>query len=125
MDLFGDEEDEDQEAAKEALRAAKAAAHEKTKKVVIAKSLVLFDVKPWDETIDLDAVAAKILAIEMDGLFWKTEFKKEPVAYGVCKLCVGCVIEDAKISTDDLSEKITTDFEDFVQSCDVAVFSKI
>jgi translation elongation factor EF-1beta len=92
---------------------------------VIAKSLILWDVKGWDDTTDLDALAAKILAIELDGLVWKTEFKKEPVAYGINKLVVGCVIEDLKISTDDLSEKICEDFEDFVQSCDVAVFSKI
>jgi elongation factor 1-beta len=61
----------------------------------------------------------------MDGLVWKTEFKKEPVAYGVSKLCIGCVIEDDKISTDDLTEQITEKYEEFVQSCDVAVFSKI
>ena len=113
-DLFGDDDEEDAEAVKEALRAAKAAAHEKTKKVVIAKSLILYDVKPWDETIDLDMVAKKCLAMEMDGLVWKTEFKKEPIAYGVSKLVIGCVIEDAKISTDDLSEKICGDLEDFV-----------
>jgi translation elongation factor EF-1beta len=38
----------------------------------------------------------------MDGLFWKTEYKKEPIAYGVHKLVIGCVVEDAKVSTDDL-----------------------
>jgi translation elongation factor EF-1beta len=93
--------------------------------VVIAKSLILWDVKGWDDTTDLDTLAGKILAMEIDGLVWKTEFKKEPVAYGINKLVVGCVIEDAKVSTDDLSEKICEEFEEFVQSCDVAVFSKI
>ena len=65
-----------------------------------------------------------ILAIEQDGLVWKTEYKKEPIAYGINKLIVGCVLEDAKVSTDELQEKIEA-FEDFVQSVDIAQFSKI
>lgn len=60
----------------------------------------------------------------MDGLTWKSEYKKEPIAYGVYKLHIGCVIVDDKISTDDLQEKIEA-FEDLVQSVDIAVFSKI
>ena len=60
----------------------------------------------------------------MDGLVWKTEYKKEPVAFGIYKLIVGCVIEDEKISTDDLQEKIES-FEDEVQSVDIAAFNKI
>ena len=34
----------------------------------------------------MNALADKILGIQMDGLFWKTEWKKEPVAYGVYKI---------------------------------------
>lgn len=69
---------------------------------MIAKSLLIFDVKPWEEETDLDALAKEILAIEQDGLFWKTEYKKEPIAYGIHKLVIGCVIEDDKVSVDDL-----------------------
>lgn len=94
------------------------------KPAVIAKSLIIFDVKPYEAETDLDALAKEILKIEMDGLMWKTEYKKEPIAYGVNKLQIGCVVEDAKISTDDLQEKIEA-FEDLVQSVDIAVFSKI
>ena len=60
----------------------------------------------------------------MDGLFWKTEYKKEPIAYGVFKLIIGSVVEDAKVSTDDLQEKIEA-FEDEVQSVDILAFNKI
>ena len=60
----------------------------------------------------------------MDGLFWKTEYKKEPIAYGVNKLVIGCVVEDEKVSTDDLQEKMEA-FEDLVQSVDIAAFNKI
>lgn len=94
------------------------------KKVVIAKSLILFEVKPWGEETDLDELAKQILAIELDGCMWKTEFKKEPIAYGVNKLIIGCVVEDDKVSVDDLQEKIEA-FEDFVQSVDIGCFSKI
>ena len=36
-----------------------------------------------------------------------------PVAYGVQKLQISCVVEDDKVGTDFLEEKITV-FEDFV-----------
>jgi elongation factor 1-beta len=96
----------------------------KAKPAVIAKSLLLFDVKPYEAETDLDALFQKILTIQMDGLFWKTECKKEPIAFGVHKLVVGCVIEDEKISVDDLQESIQA-FEDEVQSVDIAIFNKL
>ena len=49
----------------------------------------------------------------MDGIFWKTEYKKEPIAYGVFKLVIGAVIEDNKVSTDEIQEKIEA-YEDLV-----------
>lgn len=60
----------------------------------------------------------------MDGLFWKTEYKKAPIAYGVEKIIIGCVVEDEKVSTDDLQEKMEA-FEDEVQSVDIMCFNKI
>ena len=58
----------------------------------------------------------------MDGLDWKTEYKKEPVAYGVFKIVIGAVVEDEKVSTDDVQEKIEA-FEDLVQSVDIVCFN--
>lgn len=82
------------------------------KKVVIAKSLVIFEVKPWGPETDLDKLAKKIIdEVVMDGLMWKTEYKKEPVAFGVFKIIIGCTIEDDKVSTDDLIDRIEG-FED-------------
>ena len=72
----------------------------------------------------MDALAQEILKIEMDGLSWKTQSKKEPIAYGVFKLQIGCVVEDLKVSTDDLQEKIEA-LEDYVQSVDIAAFNKL
>ena len=58
-------------------------------------SLVMLEVKPLDDTINLDDVAKKIFAeIIQDGLFWKTEYKKEPVAFGIFKLIIGFSLED-------------------------------
>mgnify|MGYP001339006258 CR=1 FL=1 len=51
----------------------------------------------------------------MDGLFWKTEWKKEPVAYGIFKIVIGATIHDDLVSTDLVQEKIE-EFEDEVQS---------
>lgn len=77
-----------------------AAAGKKKKAPPVAKSLIIWEVKPWGEDTDLEALANKILGIQMDGLFWKTEWKKEPVAYGIYKIVIGATVEDEKVSTD-------------------------
>lgn len=50
--------------------------------------------------------------------------KLNPLAFGINKLSILCTVEDAKISVDDLIEKIE-EFEDYVQSVDVAAFNKV
>jgi translation elongation factor EF-1beta len=90
----------------------------------VAKSLIVWDVKPWGEETNLEELANKILAIEMDGLHWKTEWKKEPVAYGVFKIQIGATVEDEKVSTDEVAERIEA-FEDDVQSVDIVAFNKL
>ena len=47
-----------------------------------------------------------------------------PVAYGIKKLQISCVVEDDKIGTDWLEEQLTG-FEDYVQSVDIVAFNKI
>ena len=114
-------------------KAAKASAAEKTKKAQqdakskgpVEKSIILFEVKPWEAEADLDELAQKILTIEKEGLTWKEQTKKEPIGYGIYKLIVGCVVEDAKVSVDDLTDKIETDYEDYVQSVDILSFNKV
>merc|ERR1712238_524053 len=96
----------------------------KEKKPVIAQSLVMFEVKPADSETDLDKLAARIFKIKMDGLYWKTQYKKEPVAFGIFKLLIGVTVEDEKVSVDGLQEKIE-EFEDMVQSVDILAFNKI
>jgi len=131
-DFFGSDSDEDEEAAAAAeelkkkrvaeYEARKAAKNAK-KPAVVAKSSITFDVKPWDDTTNLDELAEKVRAIEQDGLLWG-KHQKKPLAYGIFKLVIVCVVEDDKVSSDDLIEQIEG-FEDLVQSVDVAAFNKI
>merc|ERR1712114_141440 len=125
-DLFGSDEDEEDSEEKQKIVAErlKAYAERKAKKPgPIAKTNVLLDVKPWDDETDMDAMLKEIKTIAKDGLVWGAN-KLVPVGYGINKLQVMCVVEDEKVSIDELCEQIC-EFEDFVQSCDVNAMSKI
>jgi len=134
MDFFesSDDEDEEAKAAAEALKAKRVAEYnarkaEKAAKkgVVAAKSMITLDVKPFDDETDLDALAAKIKSeIAMDGLVWGQKHEKKPLAFGIFKLVITAVVEDEKVSTDDLTEKIE-EYDDEVQSVDIAAFNKL
>ncbi|CAH1972068.1 unnamed protein product [Acanthoscelides obtectus] len=124
VDLFASDEEEDAEAAKIRDERLKAYAEKKSKKPeLIAKSSIVLDVKPWDDETDMKELEKATRTIEMDGLIWGAS-KLVPVGYGINKLQIMCVVEDAKVSVDELVEKIQ-EFEDFVQSVDIAAFNKI
>ena len=77
----------------------------------------------------------------MPGLFWKTEYKKIPIAFGIEKIHIGCVVEDEICSTDALQETMEalegsyldedeegneiTVTGPVVQSVDIAGFNKL
>lgn len=125
VDLFGSE-DEEANGEADKLREQRLAeyAAKKTKKPgPIAKSSVILDIKPWDDETDMKAMEAQVRTIEKDGLLWGVS-KLVPVGYGIMKLQIICVVEDDKVSIEELTENIQ-DFEDFVQSVDVAAFNKI
>ncbi|CAL4088979.1 unnamed protein product [Meganyctiphanes norvegica] len=125
VDLFGsDDEEEDAEAARVREERLKAYAEKKANKPgPIPRSQIMLDVKPWDDETDMKALEASVRTIEMDGLRWGAS-KLNPVGFGIQKLSILCTVEDAKVSVDDLSEKIE-EFEDYVQSVDVAAFNKV
>jgi len=125
FDLFGseDEEDEEQKKVREQ-RLADYAAKKSTKPGPIAKSSVILDVKPWDDTTDLKEMENLVRSIEQDGLLWGAA-KLVPVGYGINKLQIVSTIEDAKVSVDDIIERIQDDFQDHVQSVDIVAFNKI
>jgi len=124
FDMFASDDEEDAEAEKiKQERLAAYAAKKSKKPAVIAKSSILLDVKPWDDETDMKEMEKCVRTIEMDGLLWGQALLK-PIGYGIHKLTINCVVEDDKVSVEELSEKIE-EFEDFVQSVDVAAFNKI
>ncbi|KAL8902298.1 MAG: hypothetical protein Q9192_000034 [Flavoplaca navasiana] len=124
-DLFGsDDESEDEEAKKkreENLAAYKKKKEGKTKPA--AKTIVTLDVKPWDDETDMTQLEKNLRAIEMDGIKWGAS-TLVPLAFGIKKLQITLVVEDDKVSIDDLQEQIAGD-EDHVQSTDVAAMQKL
>ncbi|CAH0473636.1 unnamed protein product [Peronospora belbahrii] len=125
-DLFGDDDDEDDEAAKAlaAKRAEAAKGAKKEKKKPIERSQVVIEVKPWEAETDLEELAAKIKALPVEGLTWGEGHKLVPVAFGIKKLLVQCVIIDDMVLLDDITEAIEG-FEDYVQSVDIASMNKL
>ncbi|ORZ05901.1 hypothetical protein BCR41DRAFT_361399 [Lobosporangium transversale] len=124
VDLFGSDDEVDEEAEKiKQQRLAEYAAKKALKPKTIAKSMVTLDVKPWDDETDMAALEAHVRSIEMEGLLWG-QSKLVPIGYGIKKLQVNCVIEDELVSMDVLEEKIM-EAEDYIQSMDVAAMQKI
>lgn len=125
VDLFGSDDDEvDEEAEKlKAKRLAEYNAKKAAKPKPAAKSIVTMDVKPWDDETDLEELLANVKSIEMEGLSWGAH-QWIPIGFGIKKLQINLVVEDAKVSIDDLQQAIEED-EDHVQSTDVAAMSKL
>jgi translation elongation factor EF-1beta len=124
IDLFGSDEEEDPEVtAAKAARLAEYQAKKAKKPVEAAKSSVVLDIKPWDDTTDMVELERLVRGVELDGLLWGAS-QMVPVGYGIKKLQITCIVEDDKVGTDLLEENITA-FEDHVQSMDVASFNKI
>ncbi|KAM7539436.1 hypothetical protein Aperf_G00000054030 [Anoplocephala perfoliata] len=117
FDLFGSEDEDDAKP-----RHVPVVAKPK-KEGPVAKSLIVLDVKPWDDTTDMAELEANVRKITADGLVWGTG-KLVPLAYGIQKLQIACVVEDDKIGSDFLEENITA-LSDYVQSVDIASFNKL
>jgi len=124
-DMFGSDSEEETEEEKAKKAELLKAYHEKKLKKPgpIAKSNIILDVKPWADDTDLVEMERLVRTIELDGLVWG-QGKLVPLAYGVRKLSISCVVEDLKVGSDILQEMIE-DFKDHVQSVDVAAFNKI
>ncbi|CAI6368341.1 unnamed protein product [Macrosiphum euphorbiae] len=124
VDLFGSDDEDDEEKERIKQERVKAYAEKKaTKKVIIAKSSIVLDVKPWDDETDMKQLETQVRTIAMDGLVWGAS-KLVEIAFGIKKLQIMCIVEDDKVSVDALTETIQ-EFEDFVQSVDIAAFNKI
>lgn len=125
FELFGSD-DEAENAASERLREERIRMYEEKKQkkeAVIAKSNIILDVKPWDDETSMADMERAVRSIAADGLLWGAS-KLVPLAYGIHKLQISCVVEDDKVGVDFLEEEITK-YEDLVQSVDIAAFNKI
>ncbi|CDO93373.1 unnamed protein product [Kluyveromyces dobzhanskii CBS 2104] len=124
VDLFGSDDEVDDEAEK--LKAQRIAAYNEKKAAkpkAAAKSIVTLDVKPWDDETDLEELVGNVKKIEMEGLNWGGH-QWIPIGFGIKKLQINLVIEDAKVSVDELQQLIEED-EDHVQSTDIAAMQKL
>jgi elongation factor 1-beta len=63
------------------------------------------------------ALEAAVRGVEKDGLVWGAS-KLVPVGFGIKKLQINLVVEDEKISLDELQEELQG-FEEWVQSTDI------
>ncbi|KAJ2767897.1 Translation elongation factor 1 beta, partial [Coemansia nantahalensis] len=127
VDLFGSDDEVDEEAEKvKAQRLAEYAAKKASKGPgPAAKTTITFDIKPWEAETDLVELEKMVKGIEMDGLVWAQAGKLVDIAFGIKKLQINAVIEDAKIaSTEDITDVIEA-FEDHVQSVDILAMQKI
>lgn len=125
VDLFGSDEEEDEEVTR--AKAERLAAYNAKKAAKgpgpIAKSSVVLDVKPWDDETDLAVMEKAVRDLEIDGLIWGAS-KLVPIGYGIKKLQISCVIEDDKVGIDLINDSIT-EIEELVQSVDIVSFNKV
>jgi len=84
----------------------KAKSAKDSKKVVIGKSTLVFEIKPASEKTNLDMVEKEVRKITIEGLEWSSAAKKIPLAYGLFKLQMGAVIIDDLVQTDSILEQI-------------------
>merc|ERR1711862_1059454 len=103
VDLFGEETAEEKETREKMEKKAEEEASKKKAKG--GRSSVVLGVKPEDSDTDMKALEEAVRGLTFDGLEWKAAETK-PIAFGLQLLRISCVIEDDKVSMDDVQEKI-------------------
>ena len=76
-----------------------------------------------DDETDMKGLEDSVRSIQKDGLVWGLS-KLVAVGFGIKKMQITLVIEDEKVSLDDLQDEIA-EFEDYVQSSDVVAMQKL
>ncbi|KAK9824330.1 hypothetical protein WJX72_009502 [[Myrmecia] bisecta] len=127
LDLFGEMTPEEQAAADEKKKVIEAAKKRGAEKAKLTKSMIVLDVKPWDDTTDMKKLEEEVRAIKKDGLLWGAS-KLVPVGFGIRKMQITAVIEDSKVESMDaiIEEELVRDGEsENIQSIDIAAFNKL
>ena len=88
LDLFGEMTEEEKAAAEEKKRVIEEAKRRGAEKAKLTKSMIVLDVKPWDDETDLAAMEAEVRSIVKEGLLWGAS-KLVPIGYGVSCWCGG------------------------------------
>ncbi|KAI9763983.1 MAG: Translation elongation factor 1 beta [Geoglossum simile] len=113
--LSGDDETPEQEMERlEQERKRQEELKMKSKPKKVAMSTVVFDINVLRVRTDLKNLDKEVRKIEMDGLRWGVS-KFVGVAYGIQKLRIEMVIEDEKVSTNDLQKDIMSITEEISQ----------
>ncbi|KAJ3326182.1 hypothetical protein HDV06_000058 [Boothiomyces sp. JEL0866] len=116
--------DSDEEDPVMAQRAMDYAKRKAAKPKIVAKSIITLDIKPWDDETEMDALKESVLKVEMEGLLWGSN-QIVPIGYGISKLTINCVVVDDLVGTDELSELIIDNCQDYVRSIEIVSFNKI
>ena len=127
LDLFGDATPEEQEAAAAHAKVVAAAKARSAEKALLSKSMIILDVKPWDDETNMADLEKFVRSVTKDGLLWGSS-KLVPVGFGIKKLQITAVIEDQKVPSFDaiIEDELVQDGEtEFIQSCDIAAFNKL
>lgn len=143
-DMFGSDDDDDDS---DDDLAAMSAGAKKDPLAPVNRSQIVFEVKPAGIEIDLDDLFEKINKLTLDGrsdgrfnkiiddwnspmvslessLIWGVACEKVPVAFGLFKLMVSCIVIDDVVGTDDIIEMIEGDFPEEVSSVDTHAMNK-
>lgn len=112
IDLFGDDDDNTKDSASNLLLEKKKQKEEELKKKKQKekeknRSILIIEIKP--KSIDTDIAKIPKLVkqkIVDENIKWGEEVKKLPVAFGLYKLHMSCIIYDDFVNTNELIEKI-------------------
>lgn len=83
--------------------------------------LVTLDIKPWEELADFGPLQQAVRDATLANVVWREEAGElVPIAYGLKKLRVQCVVDTSKRDTDSVADELAEILgEDDVQSIDI------
>ncbi|VWU49646.1 elongation factor 1-beta, putative [Hepatocystis sp. ex Piliocolobus tephrosceles] len=107
IDLFGDNDDDKNILAEKKKENEKKLKEKKDKEREKNRSILIIEIKPKSIDTDLSIIPKLIKQKIVDAnIKWGEEVKKLPVAFGLYKIQMSCIIYDEFVNTNELIEKI-------------------